>query len=737
MRRPFDGRRRSAQVAHCGSRVVARPSRLLVGAAAFVLWIPAGPARGQTYEIGVQQASVQSAVGKVAYVLAGRLWIGDLTGGSGEMVPTSGDRVGSPVLAPDGSEIVYLQWDDAFHTTRIRHRAAGASSDTEVLSTTREVGDVIDAHVGRRRVVFNFGGDGLFEVTLDGGKPRQITHGASDRSPRYSSDGRQVAFVRTVGDAQDVYIVSVDDSTVRRVQSSIAAGDMLDWSPDNRQFVFESFDTGAMELWTIPVEGGVARRLTDGAAQDHWPSWAADGQIYAHRNRSLQKIDPRTSVATPVAMSSDLPPLEPPPLFVRGPRLLDVEQGNWTAAQDVAIVNGVIAWVAPAGTRPAPAGARVLDGSRLYAIPGLIDMHVHYRPWMWPLMERFGVSVMRDMGSDAGVDWILDERQFVRDGHAAGPTILAAGPVINGSGSGRIGQVLTERPDVLRETITWLADAGVDHVKIGSENTEATLRTILDVAHARGLEVWGHIALVPARRAIAMGQDGIEHMRGLGWAALPGRDLPVPVPRRLTGMRREAAAWWGVSPVELRALARHMVEQQTGWDPTLTVMGTFARTSIPDDIRQLIPPAVLARWDRNAGAGPLPGWAAEDSGAFEGALPSQEIFLRAYLAAGGRLLTGSDVGPDFVIPGLAVHQEMDRFVSMGVTPMEALRAATIHAARALKIADRAGSLQPGRLGDLLLMEQDPLADIAHTRSIRWVVVRGRIVRSPPGRPEQR
>ena len=134
------------------------------------------------------------------------------------------------------------------------------------------------------------------------------------------------------------------------------------------------------------------------------------------------------------------------------------------------------------------------------------------------------------MGSDPGVDWILDERQFGDDGHVGAPRIMAAGPVVNGSGAGRIGQVLTERLDVLRATIAWLADAGVNHIKIGSENTEATLGAILEAARARNLQVWGHIALVPARRAIAMGQHGIEHLRGIGWAALAGRDLPVPVP---------------------------------------------------------------------------------------------------------------------------------------------------------------------------------------------------------------
>lgn len=704
-------------------------TRLTAAVPALVLLLPAA-APSQTYERGLQQASVRTESGRVAYVLAGRLWLGDLGAGQGVVVPTSGERVGSPVLSPDGSTVVHLEWDDALHTTRIRFRPVAEAAGREILRSTGEVGDVIDAHFGRRQVVLSQGGEGLFEVPFEGGAPRQLTRGASDRAPRYSSDGRQVAFIRTVGDAQDVHVVAVETGEVRRVQSSIAAGEMVDWSPDDRQFVFDSFDTGAMDLWTLPVDGGLARRLTDDVVQDYWPSWAADGLVYVHRNRRLERIDPATFAATPVAIASTLPSVGSRALFVRGARVLDTTAGGWTTPQDIAIEGDAIAWVAPAGTRPAPAGARVVEATGLYALPGFIDMHVHYRPWMGPLMQRFGVSVMRDMGSDPGVDWILDERQFVRDGHVAGPTILAAGPVVNGSGTGRLGQVLTERLDVLRDTIGWLADAGMDHVKIGSENTEATLATILEVARARGLEVWGHIALVPVRQAIAMGQHGIEHMRGLAWGVLPDRDSPVPVPRRLTGMRREAAAWWGVTDDELRALARHMVDRKTGWDATLTVMRTFSSAPLPDDVRALLPPGVLSRWDRSAKSGPQPGWAAEDGEAFNRAVRAQQVFLRAYDEAGGPLLTGSDVGVDFVVPGLAIHQEMARFVSMGVTPLDALRAATINPARALGLAGRAGAIAAGRFGDVVLVERDPLADITNSRSIRWVVVRGRVVHGP-------
>ena len=598
-----------------------------------------------------------------------------------------------------------------------------------VLSTTGELGDLIDAHFGRRTVVYSDDAKGMFEVGLAGGSPRPLTTNSSDRAPRYSADGNRVAFIRSVGDAQDIHVLTVASGAVKRVQSSVAAGDVVDWSPDDRQFVFESFDTGAMELWLVDAAGGAARRITDDVAQEHWPSWGSDGVVYVHKNRRLIRIDPRTRVQATIALTSTLTTATPSSLFVRGVRVLNTGTGQWSAPSDLSIEGTTIAWVAATGARQAPAGARIIEANGAFAIPGLIDMHAHYRLWAGPLLDRFGVTIARDMGSDPGVDWILDEREFLRAGHLPGPAIFAAGPVMNGSGPGRLGAVLTDRLDVLQSTINWLADVGMDHIKVGSENTEAMLGTIIATAHARGLPVWGHIALVPVRKAIAMGQDGIEHLRGLGWGSLAANDQPVPVPRKLTGMRRESAAWWSVSDEDVRGLATHMVERKVGWDPTLTVL-TFAPPALPGDLRRLVPPAVLDRWDRNVKAGPVPGWAAEDTGAFDAATDMQASFLRAYYKAGGPLLTGADFGPDFVVPGMAIHQEMARFVAIGVSPLDAIRAATINAARVLKVADRAGAVEAGKWADVVLLDRDPLADIANTQSIRWVISHGRVAHGP-------
>jgi imidazolonepropionase-like amidohydrolase len=96
------------------------------------------------------------------------------------------------------------------------------------------------------------------------------------------------------------------------------------------------------------------------------------------------------------------------------------------------------------------------------------------------------------------------------------------------------------------------------------------------------------------------------------------------------------------------------------------------------------------------------------------------------------MLTGSDVGVAWVVPGWSIHQEMARLVALGVAPIEAIRGATIYGAEASRVADRFGSIEAGRSGDLVLLERDPLQDITATRAIRAVVARGRVLPAATG-----
>ena len=656
------------------------------------------------------------------------MWVADLTTGQGRVLPTSGDRVASPVLSPDGRTLVYLEWRDRYHAAAVMRRALPRGEPVELLRTPDEVRDDLDVDFDAGRIAFSIAGQGIVELPLAGGAVEPRTKQGGDRSPRYSPDGRAIAFVRASSDSQDLFTWTRADDTTRRVQASINVGERFDWSPDGRTFVLESHDTGTMDLWTLPASGGSARRLTSDAAQERWPKWASDGAIYFQHERRLNRLRPGGAREV-VELRSTLDAPASASVLVRGAHVLDIGSGTWRRNHDILIEQGTIVAVGPSGSLSARgAGITTIDGTGRYAIPGLIDAHTHYAPWMGPLMRRFGVAVMRDLGSNTGVDWILDERDFTRAGHLDGPVIVASGPIVNGSGGAHAGQVVTESIDTLRATVEWLASQGVDLIKVGSENDATTLRPVIETAHARGLPVWGHVGIASAQDAIAFRQDGVEHLRGLAWSTLPVNDRPVPVPRRLTGMRREAASWWERTPEQLRTLARDMVTQGVGLDPTMIVSRTFSAPGedVPDAVRSVLPPRVWRDWergDRELSAS----FFAEDTAAFVGARQKQVEFMQAYMQAGGRMLTGSDVGVAWVVPGWSLHQEMRHMVSLGMTPIEAIRGATIYGAEASRVADRFGSIEAGKSGDLLLLERDPLQDITATREISVVVARGRAI----------
>jgi imidazolonepropionase-like amidohydrolase len=120
------------------------------------------------------------------------------------------------------------------------------------------------------------------------------------------------------------------------------------------------------------------------------------------------------------------------------------------------------------------------------------------------------------------------------------------------------------------------------------------------------------------------------------------------------------------------------------------------------------------------------GWGPSDFEAFRRARPMQNLFLRAFAAAGGRIATGTDAPNQLLVPGYSEHRELELLVGAGLTPREALRAATRNAAVLLGV-DSLGLLAPGKVADLLVLTKDPLADIRNTRSIEAVMSRGRLL----------
>jgi imidazolonepropionase-like amidohydrolase len=138
-----------------------------------------------------------------------------------------------------------------------------------------------------------------------------------------------------------------------------------------------------------------------------------------------------------------------------------------------------------------------------------------------------------------------------------------------------------------------------------------------------------------------------------------------------------------------------------------------------------LPPRQMAAWNVPAmieGAG----WTAADFDAFRKGRPMQDLFVRAFHEAGGRVVTGTDAANQMLVPGASEHTELELLVRAGLTPAEALRAATRDAAELLN-ADSLGTLVPGKAADLVVLSKDPLADITNTRTVTRVMIRGQLI----------
>ena len=424
--------------------------------------------------------------------------------------------------------------------------------------------------------------------------------------------------------------------------------------------------------------------------------------------------------------------------------VVDVRTGDVLRDHAIVIADGVIARVAPmdelALTNVAP---RLVDGRGAYVIPGLLDMHAHVRgnglpdwittDWMMPLLLAHGVTGVRDMGSacaptsggDACLEKMLAWRQQVDDGTLLGPRLLALStwPLSPPRG-----------PAPPEEQVrTWLRDFhgnGGDLVKIYYRLTPEHLGWVMDEAATLGLDVAGHIPLrVATAEASAAGLRSIEHARDLLFDGHPGGAAFRAQARSQNPTLEEMRAMVEQhDPALCDDIFRTLVANDTWYVPTHVTRRMDAYADDPafraDPRSRFLPPMLWDQWNADAdnmvALAPSPEGRRAMRGFYERGL---EITAAAHLAGVGILL-GTDGGDSFVFPGSSAHDELGELVKAGLSPLDALRAATLRGAEFLRLTDRFGTVEPGRAADLVLLEANPLDDIDNVRRIRGVVFRG-------------
>ncbi|HXG53861.1 MAG TPA: amidohydrolase family protein [Vicinamibacterales bacterium] len=420
--------------------------------------------------------------------------------------------------------------------------------------------------------------------------------------------------------------------------------------------------------------------------------------------------------------------VSPPPPASIAIRHVNVIVGDGTAAipaQTVLIRGEHIAAIGPAADVVVPRGTTILEGRGRFLMPGLIDLHVHLSKARGSALGLFvtnGVTTVRDMGGD--LEELLRWRRDVNAGTRVGPRMVIAGPYLESTRNiermrkdppeervepferTRIG---VGSPEAARRIVADLASREVDFLKIRTIENQETYKALNAAARAHGLRLVGHVSGIPPQVVLDAGQGGIDH------AFYPSME----------GSRENRMAVW-----------RQFAARGVPGVPTLV---TLFETTFPpiaqlkamvQDDRGTIDPrrAYLSRYL-------VQDWREQVSEASdERTAALRKIYndivrrdLREMHEAGMDLLAGSDVAALNIFPGFSLHDEIALMVrEIGLTPSEAIARATGRSAAFLGLDDSIGTVQRGKIADLVLLDQDPTTDISHTKRIVSVFLRGRL-----------
>jgi imidazolonepropionase-like amidohydrolase len=376
--------------------------------------------------------------------------------------------------------------------------------------------------------------------------------------------------------------------------------------------------------------------------------------------------------------------------------------------------DGKIVAVGPSKKVKVPAGAQRIDVTGKYIIPGLWDMHAHYEQVEWgPIYLAAGVTTVRDVGNE--YDFITAVRDAVNGGKALGPHMLLAG-IVDGDGPYAIGITRVNSPADAQTWVTRYHDSGFQQIKIYSSVKSDNVKAICTDAHKVGMTVTGHIPIgMNAYEGVDDGMDMINHISYI-LDLLKPKDFEA---RKATGPERlKIMSSLDVNGEAGQKAVQFFAQHHIVIDPTMALMEMeFRPADVPAEKLEPGIARVAPELREQLISGGLPAqFAAEGR-----KIVQEELQLIGALHRAGVPIVA---GTDQAVPGFSVYHEIELYVQAGFTPMEALQAATIVPARAMKVEKDSGSLEAGKRADLDVLDANPLDDIRNIRSVRSVLANG-------------
>ncbi len=424
------------------------------------------------------------------------------------------------------------------------------------------------------------------------------------------------------------------------------------------------------------------------------------------------------------------------PIVIHGGTLID---GTGRAAITDAVIvmrDGKFAAVGKRGEVAIPPDAEMIDAKGKTVLPGFIDGHCHYRDWMGELYLAYGVVTCPNISNNP-VEWITAQREGVKDGSIRGPRVWASANIIDGpppQGTGTLRRqrtsIIVDTEDEARKAVRDLVAQGADGIKLFERLKPNVAKAAADEAHRLGRPVFGHS--LDIFTAAANGYQSVEHSWSVVYTSIqdPKKKQALDIGRML-GKIDTADVHAQMESAMFDKIIRAMVEKNVHWSTTWATwfrpLSSYAPSMKQRELALLrnpslkyLPPYILkdtesffAKYEKMA-----PDKRSEVASGFK----MLQEFVRKFAAAGGKIHSGSD--PNHVVPGYALHAELEMLVEAGLTPVQAIRTAALNVAEAWGKEKEFGSVEAGKVADLVIVGGDPLKNISDTQKVEVVFSAG-------------
>jgi imidazolonepropionase-like amidohydrolase len=425
------------------------------------------------------------------------------------------------------------------------------------------------------------------------------------------------------------------------------------------------------------------------------------------------------------------------PMAVVGATLIDGTGRAAVADSIVVIRNGKFQVVGERDKVSIPQGADVIDAKGKSILPGLIDGHCHYRDWMGEIYLAYGVVTCPNISNNP-VEWIIAQREGVKNGSVRGPRVWASANIIDGpppEGTGVLRRqrtsIIVDSEDEARKAVRSLVEKGVDGIKLFERLKPHVAKAAVDEAHKLGRPVFGHS--LDIFTAAANGYQSVEHSWSVVYTSIqdPKKKHDLDIGRMLRKVDTDEVHAQ-MEPAMFDKIIKAMIDKNVHWSTTWATW--FRPLSTYADEMKKRELALL----RNPQLKYLPAYILKDTEEFfakyEKMAPEKrnelmsgykmvQEFVRRFSAAGGKIHSGSD--PNHVVPGYAVHAELQMLVEAGLTPLQAIQTASVNVAQAWGKEKDYGSIEKGKVADFFIVRGDPSKNISDTQNVEAVFIDGK------------